>query len=177
MITTAEAPPHLGSGDPAAERWRWGWTDLAVGVVIVAAAIWELSISSGNFFSFDEWVVSKDLQSLTDVFEPYNGHLSVVYLTTYQAMFRLLGLGSYLPFRILGIVSLAAVYAAFYLTTRRRFTPPLAALGTLLLVLYEGTSFEPGSFNHPMALLGGIGCAWAPARRWTPRRPACWRVR
>ncbi len=59
------------------------------------------------FFS-DDWNILADYHD-GNLLEPFNGHLSLVPAGIYRVLFHTVGLGSYLPYRVAGLVSLAVL--------------------------------------------------------------------
>ena len=113
MTSPVRRPPSIGA------------VDALVAALIVGTAAFQLSVSRDFWFFYDEWIAADLSDRGTGLLEPYNGHLSVIWLATYRAVFGLWGLEHYLPLRVLGVVALAAAPAVLYLTTRRRLGPPL----------------------------------------------------
>lgn len=109
-------------------RGRVAAVILAVGLAALAAtALW---LSRGFTFIVDEWdILAHHVHG--DLLTPYNGHLSLVPVGIYQALAHTVGVGSYLPWSILGLVVFLAVPLVFHLTHRHRTDPILVALAAL----------------------------------------------
>ena len=135
--------------------------EVAFCLLVGIAYAYCMRITGDSFFWIDEWLLIDQGGSLGGLFEPYNQHLSVVILAIYRGLAEIAGF-VYTPFRAVGLASLFAVPAAYFLTTRRQLGAPLAALLALSLLWFgSGMSLFPGEMNHHFALLGGIGCAAA----------------
>ena len=78
-------------------------------VGVVAALLTTAAVIGHRLWFFsDDWNIYADYHS-GNLLEPFNGHLSLVPAGLYQALFRTLGVGSYLPYRLLGIAALAVL--------------------------------------------------------------------
>lgn len=141
---------------------RWIAThviELAFAVVLMASIAYWLRITSESWFFADEWPMALQVTSIGNIFEPYNGHLSVVILGLYRGLLEVFGLATYTPYRLAGALSLAAVSLAMFLHARRLVGPGVAAGMGLLLLWFPRLQIEPGGLNHSLALVGGIVCA------------------
>jgi hypothetical protein len=134
--------------------------DLAVGAMVIAAFGYAFRLTGSSYFWADDLRLIRQGGSLGGLVDQYNGHLSVVILTVYRGLIEIAGF-SYAPFRVVGFLILLSVPMAYYLTTKGRLTPPVAALVTLPLLWCSGVSLYPGEMNHQLAVLGAIGCAAA----------------
>ena len=92
--------------------------------------------------------------------EPYNSHLSIVPVAIYQMLGRILGIGSYLPYLLTGVVSLTALSAALFAIVRDRVGVLIAAAVGISIVLYPAVDLTVASFNHYLAFCGVVVCAW-----------------
>ena len=68
-------------------------------VAVVGRTLW--------FFS-DDWNIYADYHS-GNLLEPFNGHLSLVPAGIYQALFHTVGVGSYTPFRLVGLAAMSVL--------------------------------------------------------------------
>ena len=124
----------------------------------MASAAYFLRITRASWFYADEWAMAVQVMRTQDVFDPYNGHLSITILGLYRGLLELFGFATHLPYRIAGIVSFVAVPVAMFVVARRRVGAPIAAIMGLLLLWFRDISLEPGGLNHSLALLGAIVC-------------------
>jgi hypothetical protein len=135
--------------------------DIAFGLVVLATVAYFLRVTRGSWFYADEWAMADQVRRTQDIIDPYNGHLSVTILGLYRVLLELFGFTTHLPYRIAGIISLAAVPVAMFLVARRRVGAPAAAVMGLIMLWFRGISLEPGGLNHSLSLLGAIVCGWA----------------
>jgi hypothetical protein len=127
---------------------------IAAGVVYVAGR--------GLSFFFDEWnfVLDRRGESVGTYLDSHNGHLSVVPIAIYKALFVLVGLEHYGPYRLTAIALHLACAAFLFLLVRRR-VPPLAAFLALAVALFLGRAWEdllwPFQIGYFSAVAGGLG--------------------
>lgn len=131
---------------------------VVLGVVVTFAYWWHLT--RRFWFKADDWPLALQSASFSGLVEPYNDHLSVNILAIYRVLLELFGFSTYTPWRVVGLVSLAAVPLAYHLTSRSRLGPTAAAAVALLLLWFPRVSLEPGGLNHALAALGAVICAW-----------------
>jgi hypothetical protein len=135
--------------------------EIVFALLVVAAFTYSLRLTRSFYFFVDDWRGFEQGASVRGWFRPYNEQLGVIIIGTYRVLAELFGF-AFTPFRVLGMVGLFAVPAAYFLTTRRQFGAVLAALLALPLVWYgRYVSLNPSQLDHFLALLGGIGCAAA----------------
>ncbi len=89
------------------------------------------------FFS-DDWNIFADYHS-GNLLTPFNGHLSLVPAGIYQVLFHTVGMGSYLPYRLAGLVALAVLAFQLIRSTQVRLGPasrrglPVGAIAVALV--------------------------------------------
>jgi hypothetical protein len=132
-------------------------------VVVVLTAWWYLRVSSGLSFLRDDWQVATRSLSFGDLFEPYNGHLSIVPLTIYRELLSEFGFETYMPYRMLGISSLLCLGIALYLVARSRIGAPLALVVATSVLWLPTTDLTPFLANFHLALVCAVVCAAAMA--------------
>lgn len=138
----------------------FGIVDVALVLLLAATIVCFIVKSSGYGLSADDWRLAERGQSLGDFFQPYNDNLSIVPIAVYRLLYSVFGLGSYLPLRVVGIVSGAAIAGAIFLLVRDRLGPALALVAALSMLWYPGFLIIPATFNHYLALTATIYCAW-----------------
>lgn len=153
--------------------------EIAFALLVMAAFAYSLHLTRSYFFFLDDWLLIKQGGSLGGWFRPYSDQMGLIIIGTWRVLAELFGF-TFTPFRVVGMVGLYAVPAAYFLTTRRQFGAVLAALLALPLVWYgRDISFIPAQLDHFLVLLGAIGCAAAlnRGRRADWFSPARWRSR
>lgn len=143
---------------------RLGAVDLVFGSIVAASVGQRLWLTQRSWFYLDDWPLVLRGRHLGDFVQPYNSHLSVVLLAIYRAHMELFGFRTYLPLRVAGSLSLAAVPIGVFLALRQGRGPAVAALVALPLVWFRHMSLEPAALNLYLAAAFGAGCAWALGR-------------
>jgi hypothetical protein len=134
--------------------------DVLFGGFVAIAVAYGWWLTRGNWFFVDDWPVLRQSRSLSGIVDHYNGALSLVSLALYRVVTELFGL-EYTPLRLAGVAALCAVPVTYYVTTRRRWGPLLAAVVSLCLLSATGATFIPQELNHSLALVAGMVCAAA----------------
>ena len=146
---------------PPGIRWL---TENAVELAFLSlAAAWlfyVLRITKDVYFWADDLRLIEQGGTLKGLFQPYNGHCSVVILTIYRVLAELFGL-TFRPYMIVGALCLLAVPLAYFFTTRRAFGASLAAVVALPLLWAPHTVVRPANLNHLVVLVAAIVCAAA----------------
>jgi hypothetical protein len=120
------APPGTTIVAPAASA-------AAVGLLLGVA----LAMGGRLWFFSDDWNVLADYHD-GRLLEPFNGHLSAVPAGIYQVLFHTVGLGSYLPYRLCGLVALGVLglQVARYASAR---VPPVVAVLCVVAVMWSSS--------------------------------------
>ena len=126
--------------------------------VVVLTAWWYMRASRGQSFLRDDWRVATRSLSLRDLFEPHNGHLSVVPLAIYRVLLGEYGMQTYTPERLLGSGSLLCLGVALYLLARHRAGAPLALVAAVSVLWLPTTTLTPFLANYHLALVGAVVC-------------------
>lgn len=135
--------------------------EIIFALLCVAAFAYELRITRESYFYLDDWVSAQQAGSVSLLLKPYNDALLVVSLVNYRVLLELFGF-TYTPFRVVGMACFVGIPFAYFVTTRRRFGAPVAALLALPLLWFgKYVSLFPADVNHNLALLCGIVCAAA----------------
>jgi len=162
--STAVAAAAPGRGDVIGRTGAWlapRAVPVAFGLVVLGSAAYFLRITDDSWFYADEWAMALQVERTRDIFDPYNGHLSVTILGLYRALLEVFGFTTHLPYRVVGVVSFVAVPVAIFSVARQRVGAPAAAIMGLVLLWFRGMSLEPGALNHSLSLLGAIVCGYA----------------
>lgn len=91
------------TADPRTGTWT-ALASLPAAVAVLVAAV----MGRGLWFFSDDWNMFGEYHS-GNLLEPFNGHLSLVPAGLYQLLFHTRGVGSYTPYRVLGLVALAVL--------------------------------------------------------------------
>jgi hypothetical protein len=130
---------------------------------IVMTASWYLRVSSGQSFLRDDWRVATRSLSFSDLFEPYNDHLSVVPLAIHRVLLGEFGLRTYTPYRLLGITSLICLGVALFLFARSRVGAPIALIVAASVLWLPMMRLTPFLANYHIAPACAVVCAAAMA--------------
>ncbi len=139
MTTTASAVPTGGdqSTGLVGSRRDWVWAAAPVLVLALAAIAW-IYEGRGVTFFIDEWqwIIGRSSPNEASLLEPFNNHWMSVPIGIHQAFYRLFGIDSHLPYRLLMLaVHLTTAWLAFtYL--RSRISKPLALAGCAVFAFY-----------------------------------------
>ena len=93
-----------------------------------------------SFFS-DDWPIIA-FHHNGDYLTPYGGHLLLVPIGIFHALWVTVGLTSYTPYLIVGLIGYAAFSIVLYLYLRRRVAPMLAALAALSIVWFSAAQLN-----------------------------------
>jgi hypothetical protein len=115
---------------------------------------WDFSFWSDDLFLIDQ------AGTWRGMVEPYNDHLSLVILGIYRAAVEIGGF-SYTPFVVLGPLCLVAVPVTYYVTTRDRSGPVVAAVLAMPLLWFGGVNLRASSLNHYLVLVAAFVAAAA----------------
>jgi hypothetical protein len=161
-IATASgaASPHRRVLSVAAIR-RVAAAEWLFAGVVAMTAWWYMRSSRGQSFLRDDWRVATRSLSLGDLFEPHNGHLSVVPLAIYRVLLGEFGLHTYTPYRVLGSTSLLCLGVALFLLARGRVGAPLALVVAVSVLWLPMMGLTPFMANYRVSLLCGVVCAAA----------------
>jgi hypothetical protein len=150
---------------------RIAYAVLALAFALAAALI--LGWGKGQTFINDEWnyLVLDRGWSLETLFHPQNGHLIVVPLLLYKALFATAGASSHLPYQVATVVLHLIVATLFFCLVRTRL-PLAAAVALTMLVALFGAGWDTlmGAYEIPnlVGLATGLGMLLALERRTGP---------
>jgi hypothetical protein len=142
----------------------------ALGVLLLVGAVVLVHLSRGASFWADDWlwITGRRGGSLDTFLSPYKGHLSVLALAIYRALFATAGIGSYAPYRLLVVVLSLLVVVLLFAYARPRVGPFLALLAAVsLLFLGPGWQNVLWPFQIPSLIVcaAGIGALMLLDRR------------
>ena len=138
----------------------------AVFLVAIAVTIRDLlPPTRGTFFWADDWPMALRGRTPGDFLEPYNGHLSIVPIAVWRASYAVFGFGTYVPLRLVGLLSLVGISVAIFVVFRTRTGPLVAGVAATSILWYRGTSLEAVAFNHYLVLVAAVVCAYALTQR------------
>ena len=156
LVDTAELPRRLTGPIP---------------IAALAAALFLLVLGQGTTFFQDEWnVIEHRGWTIYGLFVPHNEHWPTVLVVIYLGLVGLFGLGSYLPFQVVLVVSHLFAASGVYALVSRAGAGQYA-VGATILFLFLGAGAENllWAFQIGFILATGLGC-WALAL--APSRPA-----
>lgn len=157
-VVGSVAPREITAGDVAA----------VASVVALVAAV--AVLGNGLWFFSDDWNILVDYHD-GHLLQPFNNHLSLVPAGTYDLLFHTVGLGSYVPYRIVGMAGMAILGVATWRYSRNRVGPWGAALATTAVIWGSGGATDLMfpflvNFSLPLALLAIV---WICMDRHTSR--------
>lgn len=146
------------------------WLPLAVfGALCVAAAVLVLYFSRGTTLWLDDWQWALYRRGgIHSLLTSYNGHLSLVPILIYRALFATAGIGSYSPYRVLIAAADLLCGLMVFLYARRRIGDWLALLPAAL-ILFLGPGWQnilwPFQLAWLISIASGIGALMLLERR------------
>jgi hypothetical protein len=134
----------------------------ALGAILALGAIVLLYAGRHLTFFYDEWTFIQTRRGggLHTYLDPHNGHLSLIPVLVYKALFKLVGLRHYTPYRVVGVVVQLICASLLYVLGRRRVGPWLALVPVILL-LFMGSAFQdllwPFQIGYEISIATGLG--------------------
>ncbi len=138
------------------------WPILTLGAAIVASSLLILHLGRGQTLIVDEWAYLFAYRSWAphSLLTPHNGHLIVLPLIVYKAMFATFGIDSHLPYQLVNL-ALSATVSVLLFTLIRRAVGDLLALAAAVLILFYGAGGDVilPTFQYPnlIGLASGLG--------------------
>lgn len=132
-----------------------------------------------TFFNDDWYMILQrpGLEShggLDTLLAPHNGNMVVLFALIYKVLLAVFGMGSQLPFRLVGAAATVGLGILVYALTSER-VGPVVGLAAAAIVLFLGPAWEVllffGGTNHLLALALGLAAFWL-LETDTPRRNA-----
>ena len=166
MPTTAPETfaTQTSDGTSREHRVRGLWTPspadalFALGLgALLAYAAW---LGRDLWFFSDDWDIIA-FHHNGAYLTPYNSHLWLVPIGIFHTLYVTAGLGSYAPYRVVGLLGYALLGIVFYLYARRRVHPVLAALASLSVMWFSTAHYNLLfplllNFSLPLACTVGI---------------------
>jgi hypothetical protein len=124
---------------------RARWTpSLGDGAFVVGLAI---LIGYAAWLGRDLWFFSDDWNFIAlhhngDYLTPYNGHLWLFPIAIFHTLYVTVGLGSYAPYRVVGLVAYAVLGISLFVYARQRVRPGYAALAALSVLWFSTAQFN-----------------------------------
>jgi hypothetical protein len=165
------ATPHRVVADESTVRRRRaagvGWdhltlhlpaAGLVVGLIIHACVL--IAFANQLWFVGDDWDFLLRRGTIPaesrGMFEPKNGHWSVLTILIYRGLFAIFGLRTYLPYALVTIVFHLAIAVLWYSLLRRLRARRAAALAGTWALLFLGIGGEAILYSAAMNHLGSI---------------------
>ena len=149
---------------PAGEKIRTAFSDqervawVGLGLAMAGAAALILYFSRGLTFTVDElvWFIESPHLDLHTALQPHGGHLTLTARVVYKVIFEVFG-DSYVPFRLLVVVTLLITVGLFFLYARRRVGGLVALAPCLVLLVFGSDSLHVLNGNG-FTVIGALGC-------------------
>ena len=127
----------------------------------IACAAMILYFTRGTTLWFDDWSWALYRRSgLHSLLADYNGHLSLVPILVYRALFATAGIASYLPYRIVLVAGVLLCGGLVFVYARRRVGGYLGLLAALL-ILFLGPGWQdllwPFQIGWLATIAAGLG--------------------
>ena len=138
---TSSAPSRRDLRFAASEVDLRRFARVGIVIAVVASGLLIYHLNRGSSFSPDDWIwiTTRRGNSLHTFLAPYNGHLSLVPLAIYRLMFAVVGIGSFVPYRLMLLVVASVTGVVIFDYGRRRIGEfGGLILATLLLFLGPG---------------------------------------
>jgi hypothetical protein len=137
-MPTPVATRQETSTSPVGDAWKpsLGLPDgvFATGLaVLLGYAVW---LGRDISFFSDDWPIIA-FHHNGDYLTPYGGHLLLLPIAIFHTLFVTVGLTSYTPYRVVGLVGNATFAIVLYIYFRRRVQPTLACIAALSVVWFS----------------------------------------
>jgi hypothetical protein len=111
------------------------WIALSSLLVLTAAFLYREMRDTTFWFDEWRWVLDRRSGDLDSLLEPHNGHLSLVPVAIYKALFATAGLTDYAPYRALIIAAHLVCVALVFAYARKRVGDFVGALAAVMILL------------------------------------------
>ena len=121
--------------------------------VVVAALVLFLVLGHDQWFFLDEWdfIANRDGGRLHDLFQPHNEHWSTLPILAYRGLYRVFGLGTYVPYQTVSIVLHLTVATLLLVVMRRSGVRPWVATAAASLFALFGAGSQDIVWGFQMA--------------------------
>ncbi len=133
---------------------------MLLGLAVVISGLLLYHLTSGSSFWGDdwEWITTRRANTVHNFLSPYDGHLSVLPIVIYRAMFAVFGIDSYAPYRVLVIgLSLVVGLLVFEYARQRLGRFPAMLVAALAMFLGPGWQDTMWAFQIGWELALGLG--------------------
>jgi hypothetical protein len=144
---------------------------LLVPLMLVGAAVFYVA-GRGLSFYFDEWsfILLRQQNTAGAFLDAHNGHLTLLSIVTYKALWSTVGLRHYGPYRLVDIALHLTCVALFFVYIRRRVGDRLA-LPAAVLLLFLGRAWQDIIWPFQIVYLGSLAAGTAMLLLLEERRP------
>lgn len=131
-------------------------------LLAAAALAWWMWLGRGTTFLYDEWdfVQAFNKPFWQAVIAPHNGQFNPIPVMVYRAMFALVGIGRYWPYRLVGMLFELSMLGVTFAYLRKRL-PALIALAAVALLMANGQAWQdilwPFELTFTISLGAGVG--------------------
>jgi len=155
MSSMASEPTTLSSN--WIERARRHADVLVLGALVCVAVDIYYGAGRGMTFFFDEWdfILGRGGHSAAAFLSPHNGHLVVVPILIYKALWSTVGLGHYGPYRLIDFALHVTCVALLFIFVRRRVGGTVAVIAATSL-LFLGPAWQDLLWPFQIGYLGSI---------------------
>ncbi len=111
-----------------------------------------------QWFAYDEWdfLASRNGGNIHDLFRPHNEHLTALPIIAYRILYRLFGLRTYLPYRILIVLVHLTVVVLLRAVMRRAGVGPWIATIAASAFAWFGSGWQAIVWPFSITLVGSV---------------------
>lgn len=135
---------------------------VALGLAVVASGLLLYHLTRGSSFWGDDWawITTRRANTVHNFLSPYDGHLSLLPIVIYRAMFAVFGIDSYTPYRVL-VIGLSLVVGLLVFEYARHRVGSFPAMLVAVLALFIGPAWQDTmwAFQIGWVLALGLGIA------------------
>lgn len=138
-----------------AARRGAGWIGLAFLLLLGGAVVIYLGRTTSFYFDEWDWVQGRRAWNADALLAPHNEHLSLVPVLLYKLLFSTVGIDSYVPYRVLGVV-VHLLVAGLLFTYARRRVGDLLALAAATVVVFLGPAWQDVLWPFQIGFMGSL---------------------